>query len=285
MVSALEFLHLSQDTSGGWGYYSGYYPATEVTAAVLLALRNQQQATQMVEAGLQWLRLSQHDDGGWGYVADDDESGWQTAWALLALSKMSIFDDKYRRGVEWLVNVKALGNRDDFSKLDELIDTNDPVVYSWPWYPGELGWVEPTSLAMLALENEKGNQFVGKRIERAVSYLKQRRCEGGGWNVGNPVMFDTTLPARAPQTAVAILALLASDPTPYKLEDLEALQRDMFEDGSPLALAWGSLVLRILGLDNRKAAAKLDSTQEENGSWSNNCYHTAIAMIAERGNL
>ena len=286
MVSALDFLRKAQDASGGWGYYPGFYPTTEATATVLLALRGQEGAADMLEGGLRWLRSAQNEDGGWGYVEDDDESGWQTAWAVLAFSKMQIDDEYYRRGVEWLVNVKPLGYRgDDFTNLEGNAGTSDSVVNSWPWYPGEATWVEPTSLAILALQKESANPAVATRSQHAFNYLRERRCPGGGWNVGNPVMFDVALVGRAPQTAQAILALLTAFPNPYDQADVEIMRRDMSEDGSPLVMAWGNLALRIMGLDDSDTAAKVAAMQLENGSWSNNCFHTARVLIAERGSL
>lgn len=286
MASAIDFLRMSQDTSGGWGYLPGHSPTTEATAAVLLALRDQAQAARMLECGLGWLRATQNEDGGWGYAEGDEESGWQTAWAVLAISKILISDESYRRGVEWLTKVKPLGHRgDDFSNMESTEDTSAPVVYSWPWYPGEATWVEPTSLAILALEKESANQVVSLRVKHALTYLKQRRCPGGGWNVGNPVMFDVVLPGRAPQTALALLALLTADSNPYEEQDIKILLQDMFEDSSALGLGLGSLALRSLGIDHKEVATRIASLQLENGSWSNNNFFTGIVMMAERGTL
>ena len=286
MTSALDFLRTSQDASGGWGYFPGHYPTTEATAAVLLALRDQTQGSAMVESGLRWLRSTQHADGGWGYVADDEESGWQTAWAVLAFNKTQIYDEYYRRGGEWLINVKPLEYRgDDFSNLSQTKDTSDSIVNSWPWYPGEATWVEPTSLAILALENDKTNQAAAIRSKHGLNYLQQRRCPGGGWNVGNPVMFESALLGHASQTALALLALLTSDSVLYEQRDIETMRRDMFIDGSPLALGWGSLALRMLSLENADAATRIASLQKQNGSWSNNSYHTGVILMAERGNM
>lgn len=286
MTSAIDFLRASQDGSGGWGYFAGHRPVTEATATVLLALRDKDEEKNMVDGGVRWLLSTQHEDGGWGYVEDDDESGWQTAWAVLALSKLQIGDDHYRRGVEWLVDVKPLGYQaDDFSRSDETNQVSDPVVNSWPWYPGEATWVEPTSLAILALDKERGDPVVSKRIKHALAYLEERRCPGGGWNVGNPVMFGSALPGRAPQTAIALIAKSGWESSPHHPQDIETMQQDMIQDGSPLALGWGCLALRVLGMGDDNAASRLSSLQKSNGSWLNNNYFTGVAVMAERGFL
>jgi hypothetical protein len=285
MTSAFDFLRSSQDTSGGWGYFPGHYPTTEATAAVLLAIRDDPGVVDLAQSGLGWLRNTQHEDGGWGYAADDEESGWLTAWAVLAFNRLRIFDQAYRRGVEWLINVKPLGYRgDDFSNLDQPNQANEAILYSWPWYPGEATWVEPTSLAILALTGEVNNQPAVARVRHGLDYLTQRRCPKGGWNVGNPVMFDSALLGHAPQTALALMALQAEG-IGYEDRDIEALRLDLNKDGGPLAIGLACLAMQVFGINADDLANRLASMQKENGSWSNNCYHTAVALMAERGSL
>ena len=98
-------------------------------------------------------------------------------------------------------------------------------------------------------------------------------------------MFEQALPARAPQTAVALIAMLASGSNPKDENDIAAMRRDMLDDVSPLALAWGSLALKLLGYDHADMITMLSSLQQENGSWTDNNYHTAIALMAERGTI
>ena len=56
----------------------------------------------------------------------------------------------------------------------------------------------------------------------------------------------------------------------------------MRHDGGTLALAWGLLALRTLGEDDA-AAARLALLRDGDGGWNSNPYHTAVAMMAERG--
>ena len=98
-------------------------------------------------------------------------------------------------------------------------------------------------------------------------------------------MFDTALLGHSPQTAIALMALHTSDSVLSEDRDIETMRNDMMKDGSPLALGLGCLALRILGIDSTDAFDRLTSLQKENGSWSNNCYHTALVLLAERGTL
>jgi len=118
------------------------------------------------------------------------------------------------------------------------------------------------------------------RLEEASRYLQDRRCRGGGWNFGNPVMLGGDLPARAHPTAWALLALHYVAASAIRDEDIRALRAEMERDASPLALAWGLLTLNALGQDEPLAATRLRALQGDDGSWSGNPYHTAIALLA-----
>jgi hypothetical protein len=54
------------------------------------------------------------------------------------------------------------------------------------------------------------------------------------------------------------------------------------EEGS-LALAWGILALRVLNVSASDFPSRLAGMQGDNGSWNDNSYHTAMALLATRG--
>ena len=118
-----------------------------------------------------------------------------------------------------------------------------------------------------------------------MSYLTDRRCAGGGWNFGNPVMLGAGLPPRAHPTAWALLALARLKPDAIRAEDMTALRAEMARDGGALALGLGLLALRTLGEDDGSSAARLALLQLPDGSWNGNPYHTAVALLAARGSL
>ncbi|MCI0474894.1 MAG: hypothetical protein L0Y55_01485, partial [Anaerolineales bacterium] len=82
MPNATEFLLRAQNADGGWGYRARGMSYVEPTAAVLLALTDQNARAR----GRDFLLSLQRADGGWGIAALDPESGWMTAWAILALA-------------------------------------------------------------------------------------------------------------------------------------------------------------------------------------------------------
>lgn len=281
--TALTFLVATQNPDGGWGYAGGQPATVEATAASVLALRDDPAGDPARRAGLAWLRAAQHADGGWGLGAGDPESGWPTAWGVLALAQDEAAADAVGRGAAWLLAVKTLRLEGDGLQREVREKfAIDASLRGWPWLPGEASWVEPTSLAMLALTTSAAATAAAQeRLAEGARYLVDRRCHGGGWNFGNPVMLGGQLPPRAHPTAWALLALARTAPDAIRPEDLAALRAEMRRDGGALALAWGLLALRVLGQDDAEATNRLTTQQQADGSWNGNPFHTAVALLAE----
>jgi Squalene-hopene cyclase C-terminal domain/Prenyltransferase and squalene oxidase repeat len=285
--SSGNYLLFTQNADGGWPYAAGQASTVEPTCAVLMALRDETggAASEARARGLAWLRQAQHGDGGWGFSAADAESGWQTAWALLALEHEGEGDGARARGANWLLGtILPELTAQELKEAREKLSI-DGGLYGWPWRRGEASWVEPTALSMLALITVPQTATIQARLDMATRYLVDRRCGEGGWNFGNPVMLGAALPPRAYPTAWALLSLAGSARAAIRTGDAQALRNDMDRDGGALALAWGLLALRALGEDDTGAAGRLAGQQSPDGGWNGNPYHTAVALMAQRGNL
>jgi hypothetical protein len=133
---------------------------------------------------------------------------------------------------------------------------------------------------MLALAQDSSQSDVSARVDEAVHYLRDRRCNGGGWNVGNPVMFDALFPPRINPTAWAVLALAEVSPKEILAEDLRVLRDEMVREGSSMAFAWGLIALHRLGEEDAEARAQLASLQQVEDRWRENLFITASACLA-----
>ena len=282
--SAKGFLMSNQNPDGGWGYSPGQNSIVEPTSAVLLALLENSSGSGSSGLAIDFLRRFQHKDGGWGFNSLDLESSWQTAWAVLALARTKEGRAASVLGVKWLLSVKTAQLSLDEIQDSKKIFTIDLKLRGWPWLPGEASWIEPTALTMLSLGSFNGRGAT-ERLQEAYRYIQDRRCPGGGWNVGTPVMFNSILPARVHATSLVLLALVKIFSGGFQSEDISILRRDMHRDGGILGLAWGLLALRTLGEDDALAEDRLSKLQGQNGGWGNDPYKTAVVLMALRGKI
>ncbi len=285
MPSAVEYLVSAQSSNGGWGYQTGHQPVVEPTAAVLLALRTEAAASDAYQRGMAWLSSCQHPDGGWGVNENDPESGWQTAWALMALKHADNSKEAISRAASWLATEATYDISAEEFKKAEIPETNIVGALVWPWLPGQATWIEPTALAVLALDGLEGSPLAKARLNSALTYFDHYRTASGGWNVGNSGPLDTHDLPRAFPTAFVLLALASFSPASIQPIDLTALQQDMQDDSGMLAQAAGSLALRVLGEPDNLSLSTLSSGQLPDGSWEHNPFATALAMLALRGYL
>jgi hypothetical protein len=276
--AALRYLTRTQDTQGGWGFTPGGTPAVEPTALAVLALQGSAEAADAVQRGRDWLVSIQHEDGGWGLNALDLRSDWHTAWAVLALNRLDRVSTALERGRAWLASVPVYRPEDSemIQSFNQTLNI-DVSLAAWSWGPEEASWVIPTGLAMLALRDDPG--AAQARLGEAVRYLDNRRVPGGGWNVGNPVMFDGVLPAHVIPTASSLLALRAFAPEIILPEDLVVLREKALKDQGAKALGWSLFALRSLGEDVSGLSEMLLDSQQADGSWEGNPHSTAIALL------
>jgi hypothetical protein len=286
MTSGTAFLVSTQHSDGGWGYAHGEQSFVEATAAALMALRSIESASSALSRAVDWLTGAQHADGGWGVAVSDRVSGWQTAWAVLALQSVQAAPASAARGAKWLLETQpwAPASAVGAAKIQTTFGV-DAALRGWPWRPGEASFVEPTALAMLALVPSATRPDVNARLVEGASYLINRRCSPGGWNVGNPSMLGAPMSLRAHPTAWALLALQRCAPDQIQAADLSELRREMHRDGGAPALAWGLLALRSSGQDDPGAANLLAGLQNPDGSWNADPYQTATALAALAGTL
>jgi len=285
IASPVDYLISAQHESGGWGYKTGHKPVVEPTAAVLLAIRDEPLANDAYQRGILWLLTCQHDDGGWGINNNDPESGWHTTWALIVLKAYNQNKDAITRAVEWLITVATdKVSKGEFRK-QENYQSSDFRSLVWPWLPGQVCWIEPTALAVLALVGITDSPLADARIKAAVDYFVRFRTPSGGWNVGNAGALDTLVIPRAYQTALVLMALAKISIETILPTDLSVLQKDMSQDPSILAQSAGSLAMRLLGENNETPTSHLYDFQLSDGSWDHSPFFTAWAVLGMRGYL
>lgn len=321
--SAFDYLFTNQNHDGGWNYKLQGQSFTEPTAMTVLALLSPVGAgapdnkvntarVQAVKTGLDWLRTSWHDDGGWGVFHEDPFSNWNTyvgAWVFTVLLKTPLLagrfaqpgdDQKLQKTRDFILNSmrERPVSTDDYALIKRLfsIDSN---FLGFSWGAGEAGWVIPTSLALIALTAYDPAKMVNDPvIQNGKDYLYDRSCPDGGWNVGNPYMFDKKLPATADATSYALLAWQATNTaadfnrTDVTNAAVTTLMTFHENSKSDLTLALSTWALRfwkddlelytplLRGVTDQQTKQVYTEGQNKLGGWNDSPFTTAVAALA-----
>ena len=263
----------AQLSHGGWPYSidtkQGY---PEPTCYSLLALAHKHTVVESQAQGLDWLE-KQVDAQGVLTLAGDDEPNWAVSHLVLALNFLKVRPDLHKRTVNWLLDWKS-------NPIEPSPYTpTDGSLIGWPWVQNTFAWVEPTSYATLALK--KSGYINHPRVTEAETLLLDRACTQGGWNMGNPILFERELEGFFSSTGAALLALQNLPlTTPEISKGLTFLGDGVLKLPSTLALALTILCFHAYGIDYTPYLDPLIRRQKANGSWRNMVQLTALATLA-----
>jgi hypothetical protein len=215
----------------------------------MLALQGRRESEGDLDRAWKLLLSWQLADGSFrpsGQVADGT---WVTALAVTLASVRGVDDDSVRRSVDWLL--RDVGAEHDvpmrvasfFHWLPTKLDVSHE---GWPWREGNASWIEPTSQTLVALKKVASHQRtreVERRVQEGEKLVLSRRCSDGGWNCGNPNVFNYDLPSYPETTGLALLGLLGRNEQELA-GALDVARRFRAETKSSLAKAWLQLALR-----------------------------------------
>lgn len=269
LVGAKIFLNEVQLMDGSWPYYAGTaqgYP--EPTCYALLALNQADAAQQRAVAWLAGLV----DAAGVMWLADEDAPHWGSSLLALVLAYLQPDHPVRQTSLDWLLRWESHGN-------DPEMLTGTQQVVAWPWIGETVGWVEPSSYAMLALKEAGYGSH--ERVREGVLLLLDRECEGGGWNVGHRTALDRPLDPFVSPTAAALLALQGEVVAETAVSRaLDFLQAEMVIRPSSTGLAQTILCLSAYNQPTVPFVDALVGRQLPDGSWRGMVTATALAVLA-----
>jgi len=234
---ALDELLRLRDRSGAWGYRNDRGPSAEPTALACLGLwscrsHSPPEARRgAIQRGADWLQTLQKADGSLGIAPSLPSPCWATPHAILLWNALEVHAPARRRAAAWLLEQKGNPLAVDAAYLGSVVG-HDPTLVGWPWVEGTHSWVEPTAMAILALDRERlGNH---PRVAEGIGVVLNRALARGGWNYGNTSVFGRQLRPQPGPTGLALLALaLASRHLRYQRGILQDPKISMQKNPGP----------------------------------------------------
>jgi hypothetical protein len=271
----LPFLRNAQNADGGWGFRPDNQSRAESTCWALHALleTSRTESSDGVSRGFQFLRAAQLPDGSWASTPEGKTGCWVTSLACWVLLSERNSEKAVAAGLKWLCqdwpHDSTLWRRfmGRFSSERHVFPINNSY-RGWGWTPRTSSWVEPTSLALLALDAARGDLLPStaqRRRQLAEAMLYDRMCAGGGWNCGNPAVYGVAGDALAVSTAWALLALRAYPQRSENILSLHWLERNIVNMQSPGSLALARICFETYGQAWPIEAPKLHDFHGKNG--------------------
>jgi hypothetical protein len=270
----LSFLRNAQNEDGGWGFHPQSESRVEPTCWALQALResSNREAEAGVARGLQFLRAAQLADGSWPSTPEEKSGCWVTSLCCWVLRAAADSSGATTAGIKWLCQDWP---RDTtpwrrflarFSAQTQLHPVNGSY-RGWGWTPGTSSWVEPTSFALISLEQASRDQLppeASRRFELATAMLYDRMCPGGGWNCGNPMVYGVAGEPLVIPTVWALIALRHNPTRPENVMSLDWLERNIANIGSAGSLALARICMETYGRKWPADAPALPDLYERN---------------------
>ncbi|MGH7229992.1 MAG: hypothetical protein ACREJU_01365 [Nitrospiraceae bacterium] len=204
------------------------------------------------------------DDGRISISSDHLQAFWPTPLAILAWQGSPHHEKAKTQAVQFLLYTTGR----HWEKDGQNPVSHNPAIKGWPWISETHSWIEPTALAIIALDAcDHGHH---PRVQEAVQLLMDRQLPHGGWNYGNVTVFGRELRPAPESTGAALSALAGHVHREQVRTSLDYLIGEMKTVRTPIALGWGLHGLRSWGVMPAEAATKVIhclSRQERYGAY------------------
>jgi hypothetical protein len=271
---------------GGFSMFAGESFRPDVTAWAVMALEASGNGRDLTITACQQLARSQLSDGRIPVEVGHPESYWPTSLTLLAWKIVPGFKSEMQSALRFLLTAagKHWPKKDDYVALHP--GAHDTSITGWPWTENTHSWIEPTTLAVLALK--VCGHADNKRVLEALRMILDRQLPSGGWNVGNTSVFGKQLRPVPECTGHALCALAGSTEYTRVKSSLNYLAREAKRIRTPLALAW--IIFGLAAWSNRPANARHSileslSLQEKYGSYDTTLLSQLLVAYFTQGDL
>ncbi len=245
---------------GGFCGYKGGNYRPDATAWAVLVLAAAEKGADLVESGRLRLRDDQCADGRVRVGSEHPTAFWPTALAILAWHGDKRFQREESNAVKFLLATTGKHWR----KKDNDAAGHDTAIRGWPWIEDTHSWVEPTSLALVALDAAGHRE--NERCREARRMLLDRQLPQGGWNYGNTTVFGEELRPMPESTGMALNALVDQEERSKVEKSIVYLHKRVDTLSTPLSLGWSLLGLSAWGERPSRTRSLLQHCYERQNS-------------------
>ena len=235
---AIPDLHERLLPDGGFVELPGSLYRVDATAWAIIALTLAGGSNENTAAAARSrLAASQSKDGRISISREYPQACWPTALAVLAWQGSMAERNAHALGINFLLHTAG-------KQLKRTADSpiaDDPSIRGWPWIEDTFSWVEPTSLALLALRTAGYGGH--PRAQEAVRMLMDRQLPHGGWNYGNTVVYGHELYPQPGSTGIALAALGGQVDVAEIRKSLDYLRAQSELCRVPFSLCWALIGL------------------------------------------
>lgn len=279
---SLDDMIVRSISSGGFAQRDGGVFRPDATAWAIIAISIANAHRSIIKGACKRMAANQLPDGRVVLMEGMDLAWWPTSLAILAWSKVKGFEKEVSAAVNFLLD--ASGRH--FSKKEDSPMGHDTSIRGWPWIENTHSWIEPTSMAILAL-NATGYGYHG-RVREAVNMILNRQLPSGGWNYGNTTVFSRELLPMPEHTGQALCALASYAQASEVQKSIEYLKNRLPELRTPISLCWcvfGLSSWSADGLDPQAQVLNCLSLQKKIGAYDTTLLAQLIIAYFTNGNL
>ena len=221
----------------------GYRP--DAACWAIIALRAALGEDQLIQKARKQLAMVQAKDGRVCVSPEHPDAYWPTPLAILAWQASTDYKKEQSKAVKFLLDFSEIQN----SALPEHIFGHDGTIKGWPWIARTNSWVEPTALALIALQAVQLQTH--ERAQDAVRLLMDRQLPNGGWNYGKTFVFGQQLRAIPIPTGISLQSLSGLVAREKVEKSILYLRSQLEHAQTPFTLAW-----TLLGLNAWREAPR-----------------------------
>ena len=282
LISSIEVIVNRTLPGGGFAQRPGGRFRADATAWSILALSVLADQREIIEnAGLQ-LSTVQLRDGRVPVAEGADAAYWPTPLAILAMKKLNGFENAKNSAVKLLI--ESSGSH--FIKKEYTPLGHDTAIKGWAWIEDTHSWIEPTSMAILALRATGYGYH--ERVREAVNMILNRQLPSAGWNYGNTTVFNRELLPMPENTGQALCALSGYVQASEVQKSIDYAKDQLPVLRTPLSLCWCLFGLSAWSVnvpDARARVLKCLSLQEKFGAYDTTLLAQLVIAYFTNGDL